>query len=153
MLNVSLVRRAQLSLMDPKRQFDMNRWDCCIAGHIVKGYKDQGHEIAFKPWSDNPTVYAAGLINITPAEALPLFTTWGNAWYTRKQAVARLDQLIADHADDAAKEEKARQAKIAKASKARALRSSKKTPAKKALARVRVQTAERGTWDDALAGV
>lgn len=97
MLNVPLLRRAQRSILDYNQRFDMHRWTCCMAGHIVKAADPS---INLERMQD-PNEFAAAVAGISEYEAHGLFLTWGSEDYTREQAVARINKLIIDHAEDA----------------------------------------------------
>jgi hypothetical protein len=95
-MNVPLLRRAQRSILDYNQRFDMHRWTCCMAGHIVKAADPS---INLERLQD-PNEFAAALVGISEYEAHGLFLTWGSEDYTREQAVARINKLIIDHAEE-----------------------------------------------------
>lgn len=98
-LNVTLLREAQKTILDPKHAFDMNSWGCCIAGHIVHAHAC--HEPANNSdYMMHPASYAANLAGIPFGEAEPLFASAGTMLYTRGQAAARIDRLIETYATE-----------------------------------------------------
>ena len=90
MINVELLKKAQASILDPRRTFDMQDWSCCIAGHIVRAHDE-------KLWGrtayGKQCVTAIGVAGLDPNVAHALFTRF-IGHLSRKEAALRLQALI-----------------------------------------------------------
>lgn len=95
MLNVALLRKTQESILDPSRNFDMDSWSCCIAGHLVRTARKEGIVVDELTWQASPWQAAGKLAGISESEAFTLFHNISHTYSTRELAVRRIDDLIA----------------------------------------------------------
>ena len=95
MLNISLLRKAQESILNRSRKFDLNNWCDCIAGHIVHAAREQGINVSVYWEMREPWLTAARLAGISDQDARELFQSGGySTIFDRQFAVARIDDLI-----------------------------------------------------------
>lgn len=91
-MNITLLRRIQMSIADETRPFDMNRWDYCIAGHC---HRAQRGEFAGQGEWNYVAEDGRAALGLNAREATELFHSVDEPHRNnRSLAIQRIDRFI-----------------------------------------------------------